>query len=120
MTQPEPQPAAPAAVPPPPPAGVAAPPRSYREWWYADAASNTSAARIEGYLAGYRFAGEGDIPAPAQLRDQTVALSDRQPMAFLVLFAGQDGTPEVAIVHRLLRYVDPPPATSPRDSTTEC
>ena len=45
---------------------------------------------------------------PAQLHDQTVALSDRQPMAFLVLVNGQDGTPEVTILHRLLRFVDSP------------
>lgn len=61
-----------------------------------------------GYLGGYRFAGEGDIPTPAQLRDQTVALSDRQPMAFLCLVNGPDGTPEVTILHRILRFMDSP------------
>ena len=107
MAHPE-LPAAPAVLPPPPPIEVAAvPPRTYREL-YADAAVNPALNRIAGYLAGYRFAGDGDIPAPAQLRDQTVALSDRQPMAFLCLVTGQDGNPEVSIVHRLLRFVDSP------------
>ena len=87
---------------PPPP-----PPRTYREW-YANAAINVVPERIAGYLAGYRFAWDGDIPAPAQLRDQTVTISDRQPMAFMVLFNGQDGTPVVGIVHRLLRFMDSP------------
>ena len=101
-------PAADAAAPPPPPAEVAAePPRNYREL-YANARNNPAPERLEGYLAGYRFAGEGDIPTPAQLRDQTVALSDRQPMAFLCLASGPNGFPEVAIVHRLLRFVDAP------------
>ena len=57
---------------------------------------------------GYRFAGEGDIPTSAQLRDQTIALSDRQPMAFLSLSNGPDGSPEVAVVHRVLKFVDAP------------
>lgn len=92
---------------PPPPEVAAAPPSTYREL-YADAAYNPTPDRLEGYLAGYRFAGEGDIPTPAQLRDQTVALSDRQPMAFLSLSNGPDGSPEVAIVHRILRFVDAP------------
>ena len=47
-------------------------------------------------------------PAPAQLRDQTVALSDRQPMAFLSLIHGPDGSPEVAILHGIVRYMDTP------------
>ena len=107
MAQPEP-PAALAAVPPPPPPEVAAsPPRTYREW-YADAAYNPAPDRILGYLNGYRFAGDGDIPTPAQLRDQTVALSDRRPMAFLCLVNGPDGTPEVSILHRVLRFMDSP------------
>ena len=57
-------------------AEAAVPPRTYREL-YADAANNPTPERLKGYLAGYRFACEGDIPTPAQLRDQTVALSDR-------------------------------------------
>lgn len=100
-------PAAGAAGPPLPPEVVAGPPRTYREL-YSDAANNPAFDRVAGYLAGYRFAGEGDIPTPAQLRDQTVALSDRQPMAFLCLVNGPDGNPDVSVVHRLLRFVDSP------------
>lgn len=82
------------------------PPRTYREL-YADAANNPPPDRIAGYLAGYCFAGDGDIPTPAQLRDQTVSLSDCQAMAFfLCLVNGQDGAPDVTIVHPLLRFVD--------------
>ena len=107
MAHPEPL-VAPGADPPPPPPDVArSPPLTYREW-YADAAHNPSPERVAGYLGGYRFAGERDIPTPAQLRDQTVALSERQPMAFLCLTNGPDGTPEVAIIHRILRFVDTP------------
>lgn len=85
------------------------PPRTYREL-YADAANNPPLARTGGYLAGYRFAdpGGGVLPAPATLRDQTVFLSDRQPMAFLALVTGVDGALEVVVVHRLLRYVEAP------------
>ena len=90
-----------------PPEANAATPRSYQAL-YADAARNPAPERTAGFLAGFRFAGEGDIPTPVQLRDQAVALSDRQPMAFLCLVNGPDGTPEVSIVHRLLRYVDTP------------
>ena len=100
--------AAAAAVPPAPPEGVVGPPRTYRAL-YADAVYNPAPDRIAGFLAGYRFSGDGDIPTPtAQLRDQTVALSDRQPMAFLCLVPGQDGVPEVSVVHRLHQYVDTP------------
>lgn len=107
MAHPEP-PVLQAAVPPLAPHEVeVSPPRTYREW-YADAAHNPLPERMMGYLGGYRFAGEGDIPTPAQLRDQTVALSDRQPMAFLCLINGPDGTPEVAILHRILRFMDSP------------
>lgn len=48
------------------------------------------------------------MPTPAILRDQTVALSDRQPMAFLALIEGPDGGYEVTIVHRMLKYLDAP------------
>ena len=90
----------------PPP--VARPlPRTYREL-YADAANNPAPERVMGYLAGYRFAGDGEIPTPAQLRDQTVTLSDNQAIAFLCLVTGQDDAPEVTVVHRLLKFVDSP------------
>ena len=96
-----------AADPPPHPEVAAGPPRTYRDL-YVDAANNTTPDRIAGYLAGYRFVGEGDIPTPAQLGDQSVALSDRQPMAFLCLVTGPDELRDVSIVHRLLRVVDSP------------
>jgi hypothetical protein len=36
-------------------------------------------------------------------------MSDRQPMAFLVLVTGQDGAYyEVVVLHRLMRYMDLP------------
>lgn len=99
---------------PPPPAGVpvpvapVAPPKTYREL-YADAANNPRLDRTAGYLGGYRFADAagGAVPTPITLRDQTIALSDRQPMAFLCLVNGLEG-PEVSVVHRVLRYMDSP------------
>ena len=81
--------------------------RTYRKQ-YADAAKNPTPDLTAGYLAGYRFAGDGDIPTPAQLRNHTVAMSDRQPLAFLCMVNGLDGVPEVAIVHHLLRFMDSP------------
>ena len=103
------EPHAAAAVPPVPPAAPAAAaippvaPRTYREL-YSDAAKNPPLDRTAGYLAGYRFTDEGGpgVPTPASLRDQTVTLSDRQPMAFLALAIGQDEAFEVVIIHRLL------------------
>ena len=89
-----------------PPAVV--PPRTYREL-LSNEANSPPPNRLGNYLEGYRFDRDDDIPTPATLRDQTVTLSDRQPMAFLSLVTstGGDGT-EVAIVHRLLRYMDLP------------
>lgn len=48
------------------------------------------------------------MPTPAALRDQTVILSDRQPMAFLGLVTGVGGALEVVVVHRLMKYMDLP------------
>jgi hypothetical protein len=92
-------------APPAAPAGAAIPPatpRSYREL-YSDAANNPPVDRTAGYLAGYRFNDEGGVgvPTPASLRDQTVTLSDRQPMAFLALAIGQDEAYEVVVIHRV-------------------
>ena len=111
------EPPAAAAVPPVPPAAPAAAapiatpaPRTYREL-YSDAANNPPPDRTAGYLSGYRFTADpagAAVPAPAALRDQTIALSDRQPMAFLALVRGQDDAYEVVILHRMLRYVDAP------------
>lgn len=85
---------------------VQGPPKTYREL-LSDEANSPSPDRLANYLHGYRFDG-GGIPAPATLRDQTVTLSDRQPMTFLGLVQGPFGTPEVAIIHRLMRYMDMP------------
>ena len=106
MAQPDPGIAGAAGVPPPaagaaPPAVVApTQPRNYREL-YADAANNVAQERTAVYLRGYRFVdvAGGVIPTPAALRDQTVVLSDRQPMAFLALTTGLGGVPEVVIIH---------------------
>lgn len=48
------------------------------------------------------------VPKPVVLRDQTIALSDRQSMPFLALVTGQDGKYAVVVVHRLVRYMDAP------------
>ncbi|KAI2510215.1 hypothetical protein MHU86_4247 [Fragilaria crotonensis] len=84
-------------------------PSTYREL-YTDAANNPSRDRTAGFMAGYRFMDPtgGAIPTPAALRDQTVALSDRQPIPLLALVTGVGGTHEVVVVHRLVRYVDAP------------
>ena len=94
---PPPGPGAPGGAPP-----ALCPPKTYREL-LTDEANSPAPGRLAEYLQGYRFDGPGDIPAPATLRDQTVTVSDRQPMTFLCLVAGP---PEVSIVHRLMRYMD--------------
>ena len=83
----------------PPPAPV--PPRTYREL-FSDEANSPQRDRLENYLSGYRFlfAIGAAVPTPATLRDQTVVLSDRQPMAFLALVPGPASVPEVSVVHR--------------------
>jgi hypothetical protein len=90
------EPGGPPAAPAPP--ALPAQPKTYRE--LVSAASNSPARdHLTHYLQGYRFTdgGAGPVPAPASLRDQTVVLSDRQPMAFLCL----TGT----VVHRLMKKV---------------
>jgi hypothetical protein len=109
-------PAPPAVVPPAPPeapgapgAPEAPPPTmvaSYRELLN-DESNSPTRDRLENYMRGYRFEG-GGIPAPATLRDQTIVLSDRQPMTFLCLIQGATGNPEVSVLHRLMRYMDMP------------
>ena len=89
-----------AAMPLPPPVS------SYRELLN-DESNSPAHDRLANYLHGYRFTG-GGIPAPAALRDQTVVLTDRQPMTFLCLVQGPSGNPEVSILHRLMRYMDMP------------
>ena len=57
------------------------------------------------FLAGYRFV--NDAPAPAVLLDQSVLLSDRQPMTFLCLVPRGDAF-MVHILHRFMRYLELP------------
>ena len=87
-----------------------APATTYREY-YSDTGNSPNPDRIQGYLNGYRFTdnGGGGVPTPAALRDLTVTLSDRQPLAFLCLLPGLEGAGgEVTIVHRVVRYMDTP------------
>ena len=74
-----------------------------------DESNSPSPDWVANFLQGYRFDGAGGIPTPAALRDQTViVLSDTQPIAFICLTPGASGLPEVAILHRLMRYTDMP------------
>ena len=75
-----------------------------------DESNSPSPDWVANFLQGYRFDGAGGIPrTPAALRDQAViVLSDTQPMAFICLTPGASGVPEVAILHRLMRYMDMP------------
>ena len=90
------------------PGGAAA--RTYHEYYRGERGHIPLPDRIGGYLAGYSFAdgGGGVVPMPASLRDQTVTLSDRQPMTFLCLVPGTDGFGEVTILHHFVRYLDAP------------
>ena len=90
-------------IPAIPPVAVRAP-RCYREL-FSDEANSPPRDRLAEYMQGYRFDGG---PTTATLRDQTVNLSDRQPMAFLCMVAGIGGAYEVHTVHRLMRYIDIP------------
>ena len=103
-------PGAPPAAPEPP--AAPAQPKSYREL-FSDESYSPAPDRIANYLQGYRFAdgGAGPVPAPATLREQTVVLSDRQPMAFLCLTVGPSGAREVTVIHRLMKYMDMPGET---------
>ena len=107
-------PEAPAALLPPLVAPVIALPKNYREM-FSDAVHSPAPDRTREYLQGYRFTdgGWGPLPTPAALRDQTVTLCDRRPMAFLCLVDGVDGNLEVAVVHRLMKYMDMPGEVEP-------
>ena len=96
-------PEVPAAPGLPAPRGL---PRNYREL-LSDEANAPPRDRLANYLNGYRFEG-GGLAAPTTLREQTVVLSDRQPITFLCLTVGAHGIPEVSILHRLMRYMDMP------------
>ena len=87
------------------PAGlVPSAPTSYREL-FADSTRDAVFGHPAEYLAGYRFIDGGGqpVPMPAALRDQTVLLCDRQPMAFLCLAPRVDGVAEVRVLHRFMR-----------------
>ena len=75
-----------------PPAAHALPtmpvhPKTYSREMFSDASNSLTRDCLAHYLQGYCFTDgcAGPVPAPAALRDQTVVLSDRQPMAFLCL-----------------------------------
>jgi hypothetical protein len=105
------QPAAPGEGPPP--AGGAMPgsptpltmSKTYQEL-YTAASNNPHPDCMAGYLAGYHYANSagGAVPAPAALRNHSIALSDCQPMTFLCLVNGLDG-PKMSIVHFILWYL---------------
>jgi hypothetical protein len=94
------------AEPPAAPHHPGAHPRNYRELLL-DETNSPNRERLGNYMQGYRFEG-GALPAPATLREQTVVLTDRQPLSFLCLITGAQGLPEVSILHRLMRYMDMP------------
>ena len=98
-------PAAPAAPAGPVPADG---PRNYREL-RTNETNSPDRARLANYLQGYRFDSGGGVPQHTALREQTVIMSDRQPMSFLCLVTGASDFPdEVVILHRLIRYMDLP------------
>lgn len=62
-------------------------------------------------MASYRFTealGGGERPTPANLKEQTLALSERHPVAFLCLYRKTGTNVEVRILHRMLRYYELP------------
>lgn len=81
-------------------------PTTYREL-LGDETLSPTRDRLANYFQGYRYEG-GVLPVPTVLREQTVVISDRQPMTFLCLVAGHNGFPEIAIMHRMMRYMDMP------------
>ena len=106
-----PPPAAPEGAPADPPAApvpLAPPgrPSTYCEL-LSNEANGPTREQLANYLQGYRYEG-GAVPAPTALREQTVVLGDRQPLAFLCLVTGASGFPEVSILHRMMRYMDMP------------
>lgn len=80
-------------------------PVSYRRI-YADPVNDPVSAAPEGYLAGYRFLGE-DPPTSVTLRELTLHMGERRPVAFLAL-ADQGGSPKVHVLHRLMKFYDLP------------
>ena len=94
------------AAPAGPPAAIHRP-TTYREL-LSDETLSPTRERLANYFQGYRFEG-GALSVSTALREQTVVVSDRQPMIFLcLLVAGHNKFPEVTIMHRMMRYVDMP------------
>lgn len=86
------------------------PPECYRELYTAIGydAGEPAPGRL---VASYRFveaAGGGERPTPANLKEQTYALSERRPMTFLCLLKKPDGSVEVKVLHRMMRYFELP------------
>ena len=97
-------PAAPAA-PGAPAVAARVPPSTYRAF-FGDESRGPALDRVGDYLHGYRFEGGAVPTTPAALCDQTIALSDRQPMAFLCMTLGTSGNPEITILlHRHKCYI---------------
>ena len=67
-------------------------------------------------VSSYRYTdveGGAAVPTPEALREQTLAISDRQPLAFLCLLRKPEGGVEVRILHRLMRYYELPGGGAP-------
>ncbi|KAI2512520.1 hypothetical protein MHU86_1973 [Fragilaria crotonensis] len=86
-------------------------PGSYREL-YMTAGYQKGGPVPARLMASYRFTealGGGERPTPANLKEQTLALSERRPVAFLCLYRKTGATNvEVRILHRMLRYYELP------------
>jgi hypothetical protein len=86
------------------------PPGCYRELYAAHGyqAGEPAPGRL---VASYRFietGGGGERPTPANLKEQTFALSERRPMTFLCLLKKPDSSVEVKVLHRMMRYFELP------------
>jgi hypothetical protein len=69
-------------------------------------------ARGQLQVLGGRWGGAA-VPTPEALREQTLAINDRQPLAFLCLLRKPEGGVEVRILHRLMRYYELPGGGAP-------
>lgn len=85
-------------------------PRSYRELYMTEGYHGDALAPTR-LMASYRFTdavGGGERPTPANLKEQTLALSERRPVAFMCLHRKSGTSVEVRILHRMMRYFDLP------------
>jgi hypothetical protein len=83
-------------------------PSTYREL-YAAASFQAGEPEVAHLMTNYRFvetAGGGERPTPAALKEQTLAYSDRRPLAFLCLVHLTGGRVEVRVLHRMMRYYE--------------